>query len=55
MRFQQEINKQCDPCQGHGHTPRRKHPCQDSLGPADWGWQRWQNPWWQEVLGQGGL
>lgn len=26
MRFQQEIKKQCDPCQGHGHPPQRKHP-----------------------------
>lgn len=26
MRFQQEIKKQCDPCQGHRHPPQRKHP-----------------------------
>lgn len=26
MHFQQEIKKQCDPCQGHRHPPQCKHP-----------------------------
>lgn len=41
MRFQQEIKKQCDPCQGHRHPPQCKHhlpgkprPCRHGAGGA---------------------